>query len=116
MRRRLRPWASAWIFSACICAQQFELPQINTANFLPAIQLQINRAEEEARTHPRDAKAAGEFAMALHAYQLYDAAAQTYQKAHSLEPQEIDWIYFLGAVQMQLGQFDDAAQSFRSAL
>jgi hypothetical protein len=64
-------WCSAQspvlICALCVCAraQDFgggelpELPQINTADFLPAVRAQIERAERNARTHSRDANAAG---------------------------------------------------------
>jgi tetratricopeptide (TPR) repeat protein len=117
MRAALPLWLSACMFSACAWAgQEPELPQIDTASFLPAIQAQVNRAEQEARAHPRDAKAAGALAMTLHAYQKYDAAAQAYQYAHWLEPQQFDWPYLLGEVQMERGEFDAAVASFQSAL
>jgi tetratricopeptide (TPR) repeat protein len=93
-----------------------ELPRIDTAHFLPVIRTQIEQAVAEARAHPRDAKAAGGLAMTLHAYQQYDVAARVYSRAHVLEPQNFDWLYLLGAVQMAQGAFDAAVKSFQSAL
>jgi tetratricopeptide (TPR) repeat protein len=117
MRAGLPVWVSACIFSACAWAQQQpELPQIDTANFLPTIQAQVNKAAQEARAHPRDAKAAGALAMTLHAYQKYDAAVRAYEYAHWLEPHEFDWLYLLGAVQIEEGDFEAAVASFQSAL
>jgi tetratricopeptide (TPR) repeat protein len=117
MRAGLPLWVSACMFSVCVWGQQEpELPHINTADFLPAIRAQVNRAEQEARAHPRDARVAGELAMTLHAYQKYDAAAQAYQYAHFLEPQQFDWLYLLGEVQMERGDFEAAVTSLQSAL
>jgi tetratricopeptide (TPR) repeat protein len=117
MRAGLPLWVSACMLSACAWAQQpFELPRIDTANFLPAIQAQVNRAEQEARARPYDANAAGTLAMTLHAYQRYDAAASAYEYAHWLEPQSFDWVYLLGAVQIERGDFDAAVASLQSAL
>jgi tetratricopeptide (TPR) repeat protein len=93
-----------------------ELPQVNTANFQPAIRAQIERAEAEARTHSRDPKVVGALAMTLHAYQQYGGADRAYSRAHSLDPRNFDWLYLLGAVQMELGRFDAAVKSFESAL
>ena len=93
-----------------------ELAQVNTANFLPAIRVQIEQAEQEAKAHPRDAQAAGALAMTLHAYQQYDAAARAYSRAHLLDPRNFDWLYLFGAVQMELGAFDAAVKLFQSAL
>jgi tetratricopeptide (TPR) repeat protein len=92
-----------------------QLPQVDTSNFLPAIRTQIGQAEADCKTHPRDPKAAGKLAMTLHAYQRYDAAASVYSRAHLLEPQNFDWLYLLGAVQMELGGFEAAVRSFQSA-
>jgi len=92
------------------------LPQVDTSNYLPPIRAQIDAVAAEARAHPRDAKAAGELAMTLHAYQQYDAAAQAYSRAHLLEPQNFDWLYLLGSVQKAQGGFDAAIQSFQAAL
>jgi tetratricopeptide (TPR) repeat protein len=117
MRAGLSLWVSACTFSVCGWAeQQPELPRINTADFLPVIQAQVNAAEEEAQAYPRDAKAAGTLAMTLHAYQKYDAAARAYQYAHWLEPDEFDWLYLLGAAQIERGEFDAAVTSLQSAL
>jgi tetratricopeptide (TPR) repeat protein len=92
------------------------LEQVNTTNFLPSIRVQIEQAEQEAAAHPRNAQAVGALAMTLHAYQQYDAAARAYARAHLLDPQNFDWLYLLGAAQMELGAFDAALTSFRSAL
>lgn len=93
-----------------------ELPQVSTAHFQSTIRNQILKAQHDAAAHPRDPKAVGAFAMTLHAYQQYEAAERAYSLAHLLDAQNFDWLYLLGAVQMQLGKFDDAAKSFRSAL
>lgn len=97
-------------------APQSELSSVNTSNFLPSIRAQINQAEDAARAHPRDPKAAGRLAMVLHAYQQYDAAARVYTRALVLEPQNFDWLYLLGAVQQAQGMFDAAVKSLQSAL
>jgi tetratricopeptide (TPR) repeat protein len=93
-----------------------ELPPVNTADFLPAIRTQIEQAEREARLYPRDPNAAGALAMTLHAYDQYDAAGRIYTRLHLLEPQNFDWLYLLGTVQMAKGAFDLAVESFQSAL
>jgi tetratricopeptide (TPR) repeat protein len=54
--------------------------------------------------------------MTLHAYQQYDAAERAYSRAHVLDPQNFDWLYLLGAVQMAQGAFNAAVKSFQSAL
>jgi superkiller protein 3 len=54
--------------------------------------------------------------MTLHAYQQYNAAERAYSRAHSLDPQNFDWLYLLGAVQMAQGAFDCAVKTLQSAL
>jgi tetratricopeptide (TPR) repeat protein len=107
-----------WILTCSLAAPDSlpKLPEVNTANFLPAIRTQIEQAEKAARAHPMDAKAVGTLAMTLHAYQQYDAAVRAYSRAHGLEPQDFDWLYLGGAAQMELGAFEDAVKSLRSAL
>ena len=93
-----------------------ELPEVDTAKFLPIIRTQIDRALADAKASPRAASTVGALALTLHAYQQHEAAARAYSRAHFLDPQNYDWIYLLGAAQMQLGAFDAAAKSLRSAL
>jgi tetratricopeptide (TPR) repeat protein len=54
--------------------------------------------------------------MTLHAYQRYDEAARAYEYAHWLEPQKFDWLYLLGAVQIEDGDFAAGVASFQAAL
>lgn len=93
-----------------------ELPQVDTSGFLPAIRAQVELAEQNARERPRDPAIVGALAMTLHAYQQYDAAERAYTRAHSLDPQNFDWLYLLGAVQMAQGAFDRAVKPLQSAL
>ena len=103
--------------SASLCAYSLpELPSVSTANFQPAIRNQIEKAHRQAAAHPGDSDAVGAFAMTLHAYEQYPAAERTYLRAHLLDTRNFDWLYLLGAVQMQLGKFDEAAKSFQAAL
>ena len=93
-----------------------ELPQVDTSGFLPAIRAQVELAERNAREWPRDAAIVGALGMTLQAYQQYDAAEHAYTRAHSLDPQNFDWLYLLAAVQMAQGEFDRAVNALQSAL
>jgi tetratricopeptide (TPR) repeat protein len=107
------------IWTAPLCPQSAPstaTSQIDSAHFTPAIRAQLTHAERQTRERPRDARAAGALAMTLHAYQQYAAAARAYSRALLLDPRNFDWLYLLGAVQMELGKFDSAAKSFASAL
>jgi len=107
-----------WGFLACALygAGIPDLPLVDTSGFLPAIRAQIEQSASAARAQPRDAGAVGMLAMTLHAYRQYDAALPAYTRAHLLEPQNFDWVYLLGAVEMALGQFDAAVDSLQTAL
>lgn len=89
---------------------------MDTSGFLPAIRAQVELAERNARERPRDPAIVGALAMTLHAYQRYDAAEGAYIRAHSLDPQNFDWLYLLGAVQMAQGAFARAVKTLQSAL
>src|SRR5437660_3166108 len=93
-----------------------ELPQVDTSGFLPRIRTQVELAERNARERPRDPATVGALAMTLHAYQQYDVAERAYTRAHSLDPQNFDWLYLLGAVQMAQGAFDRAVKTLQSSL
>ena len=93
-----------------------ELPRLDTSRFLPAIRAQIESAWDQAKAHPRDARAAGALAMTLHAYQQYDTATRVYSRAHLLEPNNFEWVYLAGAAEMAQGRFDTAAELFQLAL
>lgn len=116
MRVRWRSKIPVLLCAVCACAGAQEFPQIDTANFLPAVRDQIERAAREFKTHPGDAKAAGTLGMTLHAYEQYEAATRAYARAHQLDPGAFEWIYLGAVLAMQEGDFDGAAKSFRAAL
>jgi tetratricopeptide (TPR) repeat protein len=92
------------------------VPEVDTSNFSPAIKAQIERAQSEAKARPQDARSIGNLGMVLHAYNQYVAAAQAYSRALALEPQRFDWASLLGLAELEQGQFEVAAKSFRWAL
>jgi tetratricopeptide (TPR) repeat protein len=93
-----------------------DLPKVETVHFLPVIRSQIDAAVNQAKAHPLNGQIVGALAMTLHAYQQYEPAERTYLRAGALEPQNADWLYLLGNVQMSRGLFEKAANSLRSAL
>jgi tetratricopeptide (TPR) repeat protein len=112
---RLLPLAPFLLFSLALWAQP-GLPRIDTTNFLPPIRVQVEQAEQQARTHPGDSGMVGVLAMTLHAYQQYDSATRVYSRAHLLEPGKFEWPYLMGTVQMESGEFVAARLSFQAAL
>ena len=113
----IRHWRLVLPFVLAIPAwSQPAVSRINTANFSGPIRAQIEEAERAAQAHPSEPKVVGALAMTLHAYQQYDSAARAYSRAHLLEPKSFDWLYLLGTVQVELGEFEAARMSFQSAL
>lgn len=92
------------------------LPHVDTANFSPAIKAQIERAESDAKDHPKNPESIGGLGMILHAYHQYDAAAQAYSRAFALEPQNFDWASLLGVAELAQGKFEMAVKTFQLAL
>lgn len=93
-----------------------DLPQIDTRNFLPAIREQVQHAYEAARLNLKDAGATGELGMILDAYEQYDSAAICYRRAHVLDADSFQWLYYLGWVQSAQGRHQDAVLTLRNAL
>lgn len=93
-----------------------DLPKLNTSDFLPAINRQIEAVDSAARAHRQSANAAGNLGMVLDAYRQYSAAAKCYQRAHLLNPHSFRWAYLLGSAQIHRGEYDHAIVTLREAL
>jgi tetratricopeptide (TPR) repeat protein len=110
-----------WFVSALVASQgtdsrQAALPRLTLDLLPPAVRERLERIDEEARTRPQDASAAGRLAMALHAQEQYHSADAAYQRARQLDPKSFAWAYLHGLVQTKLGQLQAAAGSLRQAL
>lgn len=97
-------------------ARLANLPQVTSIDFPPEVRLQVERAYEYARQHPRDAKASGELGMLLDLYHRPEEALACYERAHRLDPSAFQWLYYLGALQAKQGKHQEAAQTLRAAL
>lgn len=93
-----------------------ELPRLRVDNFSPGIQEQIGEAYSYARSHPVEAAASGRLGMVLQTYGLLQEAAVCYRRAGQLEPNVLEWAYYLGVVEADQGKCDGAASSLRLAL
>jgi len=93
-----------------------ELPRLSLDNFSPGIQEQIGEAYSYARSHPGDAAASGRLGMVLQTYGLLQEAAVCYRRAGQLEPNVLQWAYYLGVVEADQGKCDGAASTLRLAL
>jgi protein O-GlcNAc transferase len=93
-----------------------ELPQVSVSRLPPQVQQQVTALLEAVRKAPRDPKANGQLAMALHAYQDYDLAATLYQRARLLDPADFRWAYYHALVLDQLSRRPEAVAALRRAL
>src|SRR6266581_661241 len=92
------------------------LPRLGPANSFPAIRQQILEAYSQARAHPGNAAASGKLGMVLDTYEQYADAAACYERAHALEPNSFQWLYYLGWVQSAGGRYREAVQTLNQAL
>src|SRR2546429_7110569 len=93
-----------------------ELPRLSLDNFSPGIQEQIGEAYSYVRSHPGDAAASGRLGMVLQTYGLLQEAAVCYRRAGQLEPNVLQWAYYLGVVEADQGRCDAATSTLRLAL
>jgi len=80
-----------------------DLPQLSLERFAPPIRKQIQEAYDAVVSRPRDSVATGRLGMFLYAYQQHHSAAVCFERAHTLDPQEFRWTYYLATVQAALG-------------
>lgn len=87
-----------------VSPQDVELP-ILSWDEMPAVQQQrLKPSYDRAQAEPDNIERVGALAMLLHAHELYDAAAQCYERARFLAPDHFRWTYYLGAVEQERGQ------------
>jgi tetratricopeptide (TPR) repeat protein len=81
----------------------------------PEIRASIDRANDEAASHPEKVDAVGRLAMLLHAHGRLEPAAAAYEQCRALDPKSFRWAYYLGTVQTALGNHGGAAATLREA-
>ncbi len=92
------------------------LPDLALATFPPAARETLSRAHKAATAKPTDADAAGDLGRWLHAWELWEAAHQTYGRAHALAASRFDWVYLDAVVLQRLARHDEAAVLLRRAV
>jgi protein O-GlcNAc transferase len=92
------------------------LPRLALDSYPVAARASLSRTYEEAAAHPDSVPAVGALARMLHAWELWDAAHQAYQRAQSLDPQAFEWRYLDAIVLRQLARHADSAVQLRDAL
>ena len=81
-----------------------ELPTLPWDDMPAAQQQRLKPAYDQAKAEPENIERVGALAMLLHAHKLYDAAAQCYERARFLAPDQFRWTYYLGVVEQERGQ------------
>jgi tetratricopeptide (TPR) repeat protein len=94
-----------------------DLPQIVLEHFLPGIRDKVQDAYNAAKANPHDALLNGRLGMVLQASDQADEWAEAcYRRAHLLDPTSFRWVYYLGIVLANRGEYDEAAATLRDAL
>jgi len=91
------------------------LPKLQLDSFPPPTRAAIARPYALATAHPDDVNAVGALARALHAWEQWNAAHDTYVRAHALAPRSFEWVYLDGVVLQRLARQREAAASFEQA-
>ena len=80
------------------------LPDVELADYSPRVRTQIERARARAASESGNAAAIGQLGMILHAYGLFDAAANCYARARELDPADFHWPWYEGLVLAMRGR------------
>jgi tetratricopeptide (TPR) repeat protein len=92
------------------------LPRLALDSYPPAAREAVSRVEALARANPTSVQAAGAYARILHAWELWDAAHQTYERVQQLDPKAFEWRYLDALVLQRLARHAEAATRLREAL
>jgi protein O-GlcNAc transferase len=92
------------------------LPRVAVEAFPPSAREAVARVQREAVANPDDVGRVGAFAKTLHAWELWDAAHQVYERVQLLDPTTFEWHYLDAVVLQRLARHAEAATHFRSAL
>lgn len=92
------------------------LPRLAIDSFPPAAREALSRAHREALSHPDNPKTVGALASTLHAWELWEAAHQAYERAQQLDPKSFEWRYLDAVVLQRLARHADAITRLRQTL
>lgn len=113
-RRGLIPEASSTSLSDLPAIPLLSEAELQT--FRPSLRDQIHKAYEKVQKDPRNADASGRLGTLCHAHKLYSLATAFYERAGFLEPDSFQWTYYLGVVQLALGQESKAFAALDKAV
>ena len=91
------------------------LPKLHTASMQPAVRKLIEQAYDEAQNEPPSAEATRKLGMVLQAHHENQAAEATYARAHALDPDNTQTLYYWGQLLAARGEHQSAIQLFRKA-
>jgi tetratricopeptide (TPR) repeat protein len=116
---RLPGWASSATLAVSLLSASGSsaqgIPTIALDSFPPVSREPITRALTEARAHPIDPARVGRLGMVLHAWEQFDAAADAYARAQTLE-RRFDWFYLGGLVETRLAHHAQASELLAQAV
>ena len=92
------------------------LPQLALETYPAAAREPLSRAHREATARPLSSDAVCALARALHAWEQWESAHETYVRCQSLAPQTFDGFYLDALVLQRLARHDAAAAPLRQAL
>ena len=93
-----------------------DFPRLTLDGVSGGIRDQIQEAYNYASAHPKQAQASGALGMILQTYGLPHEAKIYYQYAADLEPKEFRWTYYLGVVEADQGDCEQATSNLQRAL
>lgn len=92
------------------------LPRLALDLFPPSAREAVSRVYRYAAARPTDAKAVGELARMLHAWEQWDAAHGAYARLQALAAEVFEWHYLDAVVLQRLARHEEAAARLRQAV
>lgn len=118
--RHLGSWAVclslSCLFLSPPAAGQASLPEIQLETFPPSARASISRVHRDAAANPSSPHAVAGLARTLHAWELWEAALRTYERAAQLDRASFEFPYLQAVVLQRLARHGDAATQLRQAL
>ena len=96
-------------------ASEEPFPQVDVAAYGERARALLEGRLEAAQAQPADAEVLGRAAMALHAYEIRDAAIDLYRQASARSRNDFRWHYLGGLVAGDVGRTAEAEAALRAA-
>lgn len=92
------------------------LPDLSPQSYPQAARAPITRVYQNAVARPKDARAVGDLARMLQAWEQWDAAHQAYARAQALAPGTFEWHYLDAVILQRQARHADAAERLAAAV